>query len=110
MADKSTFGTHVFTSELGWMALAWNGQRLTHLTFGHPSAAAAIASLEIDSDGFVNHAKTVPTWIADVAARLQSYAAGNDETFADVPLDLTHLSAFQARVVRACRRISRGRV
>src|SRR5262249_44145452 len=42
--------------------------------------------------------------------RLQSYAAGNDESFGDVPLDLSHLSAFQGRVVRACRKISRGRV
>src|SRR4029453_16481188 len=42
--------------------------------------------------------------------RLQSYAAGNDERFDDVPLDLSHLSAFQTRVVRACRSISRGRV
>ena len=45
----------------------------------------------------------------DLASRLQSYAAGNDERFDDVPLDLAHLSVFQNRVVSACRRISRGR-
>ena len=49
-------------------------------------------------------------WISELASRLQSYAAGNEERFDDVPLDLSHLSAFQTRVVRACRRISRGLV
>ena len=103
-------GTHVFPSELGWMAVAWNEECLTRLSFGHPSAAAAIASLEADDEWTATDGKTVPAWICQLAERLQSYAAGSDERFEDVPLDLSHLSAFQNRVVRACRRISRGRV
>jgi methylated-DNA-[protein]-cysteine S-methyltransferase len=102
-------GTYVFTSDLGWMALAWEGDKLTRLTFGHPSRTAAAASLE--ADGLLRTIpSTVPGWIEDLAGRLQSYAAGNDERFDDVPLDLSHLSAFQLRVVKACRRIGRGRV
>jgi methylated-DNA-[protein]-cysteine S-methyltransferase len=103
-------GTHVFASEMGWMALAWNGESLTRFTFGHPSAAAAIASLEADEGWTTSGSKAAPKWIAELAGRLQSYAAGNDECFDDVPLDLSHLSAFQTRVVRTCRRIGRGRV
>jgi len=102
-------GTHVFPSDLGWFAVAWNGDQLTQLTFGHPSAAAAIASMDTD-DFAPADSKSVPKWIAELAARLQSYTGGNDERFDDVPLDLSHLSAFQTRVVRACRKISRGRV
>ena len=102
-------GTHVFSSELGWMALAWHGDKLSRLTFGHPSRAAAIASLEADGVQ-VTTTGGVPDWVHELAGRLQSYAAGNDERFDDVPLDLSHLSAFQARVVKACRRIGRGRV
>jgi methylated-DNA-[protein]-cysteine S-methyltransferase len=65
----------------------------------------------MDVDGFAaTDSKSVPKWITELTARLQSYAAGNEEKFDDVPLDLSHLSAFQSRVVRACRRISRGRV
>src|SRR5262245_27626260 len=101
---------HVFPSDLGWFALAWSGDKLTRMTFGHPSAAAAIASLEADDEFATTNPKTVPAWIEILASRLQSYAAGNDEQFGDVPLDLAHLSAFQTRVVRACRRIGRGRV
>jgi methylated-DNA-[protein]-cysteine S-methyltransferase len=103
-------GIHTFPSDLGWMALAWTGDRLTRMTFGHPSAAAAVASLQSDDPPIRGDVKAAPAWINELAQRLQSYAAGNDERFDDVPLDLTHLSAFQARVVRACRQISRGRV
>jgi methylated-DNA-[protein]-cysteine S-methyltransferase len=109
MATKST-GIHVFPSDLGWMALVWNGDRLTRTTFGHPSATAAIASLEAEGELATSDGKNPPDWIAELSTRLQSYAAGNDEQFADVPLELSYLSPFQARVVRACRRIGRGRV
>jgi methylated-DNA-[protein]-cysteine S-methyltransferase len=110
MTTTTTTASHAFPSNLGWFAIAWADDRLTRLTFGHPSAAAAIASLEADDDFATTNAKTVPAWIQKLASRLQSYAAGNDEQFDDVPLDLSHLSAFQARVIRACRRIGRGRV
>jgi methylated-DNA-[protein]-cysteine S-methyltransferase len=103
-------GTLLFPTELGWMALAWSGNRLTRLTFGHPSAASAIASLEADDGWIETSGDNAPPWITDLASRLQSFAAGNNEQFADVPLDLSHLSDFQNRVVRACRRIQRGRV
>jgi len=105
-----TSGTHVFFSDLGWMALAWRDKRLTRPTFGHPSAAAAIASLEGDSDWTTSDSSNVPAWVAELASRLQSYAAGEKPRFDDVPLDLAHLSPFQTRVVRACRKIGRGRV
>jgi methylated-DNA-[protein]-cysteine S-methyltransferase len=109
IASKSS-GTYVFPSELGWMALAWSDQRLTRFSFGHPSAAAAIASLDADDEWTASDRRQVPDWIAELVGRLQAYAAGNDEPFDDVPLDLSHLSAFQGRVVRCCRRIGRGRV
>jgi methylated-DNA-[protein]-cysteine S-methyltransferase len=101
---------HVFQTDLGWIALTWNEELLTRVAFGHPSAASAIASLEADHGFATTSASSVPAWIRKLTTRLQSYAAGHDETFDDVPLDLTHLSAFQNRVVRSCRRIARGKV
>lgn len=108
--DAKNGGVHVFSSDLGWMALAWTDDRLTRLAFGHPSAAAALASLEAETDCAFAESQNIPAWVTDLVTRLQSYAAGEKPDFADVPLDLTHLSAFQARVVRACRKIGRGRV
>jgi methylated-DNA-[protein]-cysteine S-methyltransferase len=101
---------HTFPSELGWMALTWADSRLVRLTFGHPSAASATASIEADLELPVRQPDALPPWITDLAGRLQSYAAGNVERFDEVPLDLSYLSAFQATVVGACRKIGRGRV
>lgn len=106
----STGGRHVFPSDLGWMALDWSGEKLTRFTFGHPSAAAAIASLDAEGSWHATDAKSLPKWLAGLVGRLQSFAAGHEQDFSDVSLDLSHLSEFQARVVRACRRIGRGRV
>jgi methylated-DNA-[protein]-cysteine S-methyltransferase len=105
-----TQGTYTFDSRLGWMALAWEDERLTRFTFGHPSGTAALASLEADGIADTQSSAFPPGWIHELAERLASYAAGSNERFDDVPLDLSHLSAFQARVVKACRRIGRGRV
>ena len=102
--------THGFPSELGWMAVAWLDGQLLRLTMGHPSAASATASIEADLCLPVAEGQEITAWIMELSRRLQSYAAGNSERFDDVPLDLSYLSEFQARVVRVCRKISRGRV
>jgi len=109
MPDNATVHSHVFPSDLGWMALAWTVKGLTRFTFGHPSAAAAIASLEADADWTTTRPSNLPPWVADLAARLADYAAGDEVKFDDVPLDLSHLTAFQRKVVTHCRRISRGK-
>jgi methylated-DNA-[protein]-cysteine S-methyltransferase len=90
------------------MALAWTDKGLTRFTFGHPSAAAAIASLAGDADWTTTRAANLPPWVQDLASRLAGYASGAEEHFDDVPLDLSHLTAFQRRVVTKCRRIGRG--
>lgn len=109
MSTKSNVSTHVFPSELGWMALAWTDKGLVRFTFGHPSAAAAIASLEADADWTTARTDSLPKWVAYLAERLASYAGGGSERFDDVPLDLSHLTAFQRKVVTKCRQIGRGK-
>ena len=101
-------GSYVFASELGWMALAWRGDELARFSFGHPSAAAAVGA--IDADGWTaTREGDLPAWVADLAGRLQAYAAGDEVRFDDVPLDQSHLGPFSQRVVRLCRKISRGK-
>ena len=109
MPESSAARTHVFPSDLGWMALAWSEKGLVRLTFGHPSAAAAIASLEADAEWTTTSAGDLPPWVADLADRLVGYTAGDEVRFGDVPLDLSHLTAFQRKVVTHCRRIGRGK-
>ena len=104
-----TVQSHIFPSELGWMGVAWNDNRVTRITFDHPSAAAASTSLEADEPE-AERTDALPKWISDLVRRLQSYAAGHAERFDDVTLDLSHLSAFQSNVVKACRKIGRGKL
>src|SRR5688500_605817 len=98
---RSRMQIHTFPSELGWMALSWKGDKLTRLTFGHPSAsAAALAFREQVCSGLGNTGDDLPRWVESLVGRLQSYAAGHDERFDDISLELGHLSTFQARVVK----------
>jgi len=98
----------LFPTNLGWMALAWSGEKVVRLAFGHPSAAAAAANLELDASPTADR-RALPAWVADLVDRLQRYSAGEDVAFDDIPVDLSHLTAFQLKVARACRKISRGR-
>jgi len=78
------------------------------LTFGHPSAAAAAASLDVQAWSATDR-RDLPSWVDDLVDRLQRYSDGETISFDDIPVDLSHLTAFQLKVVRACRKISRGR-
>lgn len=101
--------SYAFPTDLGWFALAWTDNRLSRLTFGHPTAAAAVANLDLDSDWTATDRRDLPAWVADLAERLAAYASGEEGTFADVPIEQSHLSLFQKKVVAACRKIGRGR-
>ncbi len=71
---------------------------------GHQSAAAAHASLGQD----VEPTDDPPALVRRLAERIQAYSSGSADDFRDVPLDLSHLTEFQRRVVAQCRRIRPG--
>jgi methylated-DNA-[protein]-cysteine S-methyltransferase len=97
----------LFPTNLGWMALAWRGERIDRLTIGHPSAAAAAASLDLDVATTERH--KLPAFVATLVDRLERYSDGEAVSFDDVTVELSHLTPFQGKVVRACRKIGRGR-
>jgi methylated-DNA-[protein]-cysteine S-methyltransferase len=91
------------------MAILGRERTLLHLTFGHASAAEALAALRSAPAGDA----LVPDiadedWNADLVNRLQAYAAGGADDFLDVPLDLANLRPFQRNVVVHCRHIPLG--
>ena len=95
-----------FTTELGAMSLAWRGNRVTRISIGHSSEAAALAAL---ASREAQPTRNLPEFAQELVQRLQSYAAGDKTvTFRDVPLELSHLSPFQKKVVDRCRRITAG--
>lgn len=96
--------SYVFPTEFGWMAICWTGERMRGFTLGHPSAAAALAALGDGADPI----DSPPAIVRRLAERIQAYASGGRDDFRDVPLDLSHLTEFQQRVVEQCRRIRPG--
>jgi methylated-DNA-[protein]-cysteine S-methyltransferase len=105
----------VFPSALGWMAAAWRGEELLELTFNHPNPQSAMDRLTAGSAPFgilMPHSDTEEPTASQAAliARLQAFAEGADDDFADIPLDLSAHTPFQCRVIHYCRRIRPGKV
>jgi methylated-DNA-[protein]-cysteine S-methyltransferase len=113
---RETFMT-VFPSALGWMAAAWRNDDLLGLTFNHAGPQAAIGSLTT-SLSKAPHAILLSDSVADeptagsatLIARLQAFAAGAEDDFLDVGLDVSGHTTFQRRVIHYCRRIGPGKV
>jgi methylated-DNA-[protein]-cysteine S-methyltransferase len=97
----------VFSTGLGWIALARRGDVVFGLTFGHESPRQALAALPQDlacasvEDG--------DEYDDSLVLRLKDFAAGEVVDFSEVKIDLSHLTPFQREVVKRCRRIPRGR-
>lgn len=94
----------IFRTALGWMGMIGHQRVLAQLTFGHGSAAAAFKALD---PALVRHARR-GKWNPSLVARLQAYAAGKPDDFADVPLDPATATEFRRRVLDCCRQIPYG--
>jgi len=62
--ESQSIKTSLFPTDLGWMALVWSGERVVRLTFGHPSAAAAVAHLDQSADWTATDRADLPAWAA----------------------------------------------
>jgi methylated-DNA-[protein]-cysteine S-methyltransferase len=102
--DSGLTRTVVFPSELGWMCAAWRNGLLRELAFGHASPDQAVRALQ--------HASVCPTEPnrdeRQLVHRLQKFACRATDDFSDIELELSEHTAFQRRVVEACRAIPLG--
>jgi methylated-DNA-[protein]-cysteine S-methyltransferase len=105
-AEQTTCAVEVFSTALGWLALAQHGETLQGLTFGHTSAGRAETALRrlLGRD----HALERVPCESELADRLRRFAAGEPVDFRHVAVDDRHLAPFARRVVAACRRIPWG--
>jgi methylated-DNA-[protein]-cysteine S-methyltransferase len=96
----------IFSTQLGWMAVVIEGNRVRQLTFGHPTAAAAKAALQAELLGdAVQEKKRTP-----LIRRLRAYANGTRDALRDIAVDFGAVSEFRRRVLNTCRRISYGTI
>lgn len=96
----------VFLSELGWIVVAWLGDEVTLISFGHGSPAAAAKRSDVEPVD----ADEVPRWVAKLVEKIKRFAAGKKVDWSDVRLAWGRQSEFQQKVQRACQKIPRGEV
>ena len=96
----------VFPSQLGWFGLVGKQRTVTALTFGHRHSAEVHARLQ--ARGVIAGSDSAREWWPEMQARLQDYAAGAPDDFADVQVDCGSSTRFQAAVVLALRTVGYG--
>ncbi|WP_145049940.1 methylated-DNA--[protein]-cysteine S-methyltransferase [Lignipirellula cremea] len=89
-------------SELGWIAVAWQGKKVAQVSLGHATPQAALASQ--DGDRLVEPDRRE----RKLLQRLRDYAAGQVDAFDDLELDFEGRTPFQRRVLEACRQVAYG--
>lgn len=95
--------TAVFSTQLGWMAINFQGDRLAALVFDHEDPQSAVVALPGAS----------PTTLLsplqqEIQARLTAFAAGERVEFIDIEVVPQWETPFASRVVEVCREIPYG--
>jgi methylated-DNA-[protein]-cysteine S-methyltransferase len=114
--DQKQISIQAFETNLGWMAVAWDGELLKGIVFGY--ASRHLAELAIARQPRLprphyrivgaSQVEEAPAWVRNLIEQLRLYADGQQVDFSNVPLDLDHLTSFGKHVVDACRRIGWG--
>ena len=99
----------IFSTDLGYMAMAGDEQMLQWLTIGHKSAAIARKSLveSIREHAPDVHLREQPGWNEKLTQRLIDYAGGFPDDFLDAEVPYP-TQPFAAKVARQCREIPYG--
>jgi methylated-DNA-[protein]-cysteine S-methyltransferase len=101
----------LFDTSIGPCGLAWTDAGLTGLQLpeedGKATRARLVAKAQVS--GRVTSAKTMPPWVKDAIARVREHLAGKPQDLARIPLDVSGVSEFNAKVFRAVQAVPAGR-
>ncbi len=95
-------------TDLGWFGIAWEGESVSRLTFGHATKRDAKSDLSEIAGGRPTRVDALRGPHRDLVDRVVDYASGAPSDFSDISLRLHPMTPFQAKVLRACRRIPWG--
>jgi methylated-DNA-[protein]-cysteine S-methyltransferase len=96
----------MFETDIGQCGLAWSRVGLTRVQL--PEENAAATEVRLLRHGAMLWESDLPPRVAECVAMLRRYATGQREAFADVTLDLSPLTAFDARIYAALRSVPWG--
>lgn len=101
MRRKAATCYSLFDTSIGRCAICWNEQGIRALQLPAASEEATVSRLA----GLVPHLVSAqpPAWVEDVAARLRTHLEGDPQPLGDVPLDLSGVGPFAARVYEVLR-------
>jgi len=95
----------LFSTRLGWVGLAWHNDAVSRLVFAYSSRGAALDALSAEGGRPVATSGCPDPHVVEL---LKAYAAGEPVDLGSVAVDIDHLTAFQRRVVKACRQVAYG--
>lgn len=101
----------LFETTIGACGVAWTDAGLTGVQLPEADESATRARLfsKAKVAGRPASAKTTPPWVKDAIARVREHLAGKPQDLARIPLDVTGVSEFNARVFRAVQAVPAGK-
>lgn len=108
--DTPTDDHLVFETALGFVALAWSKAGLTRLVLPERSREAAARRMAQARTREVPAGAALPAFVAEAAARIRRYAAGEAAEFGSLPLDLAGSEPFDRAIYAAALKLGFGEV
>jgi methylated-DNA-[protein]-cysteine S-methyltransferase len=101
----------LFDTTVGRCGVAWNDAGLTWVQLPEEDREATRARLlsKVGDAGAMASAKKTPPWVKDAMARIREHLAGKPQDLSRVPLDITRVTPFTAKVFRAAQAVPAGR-
>ncbi len=101
----------LFDTPLGSCGVAWTDAGLTWVQLPEEDRAATRARLlsKMPDAGDMASEKLAPPWVKDAIARVREHLRGKPQDLTRVPLDLSRVAPFTAKVFRAAQAVPAGR-
>ena len=102
----------LFDTPIGTCGVAWSDAGLTWVQLPEEDRAATRARLLSKAPSLsrtMASAKLTPPWVKDAVARVREHLGGKPQDLTRVPLDVTRMTPFNAKVLRAARSVPAGR-
>ena len=101
----------LFDTPIGACGVAWSDAGLTWLQLPEEDTRATRARLlaKMPDAGAMASTKLTPPWVKDAMARVREHLGGKPQDLTRVPLDLSRLTPFTAKILRAAQAVPAGR-
>lgn len=101
--NKIMAGYETAKTDLGWVFIGFIGERIYRLGFGYSSQTKLLNMFCEWVDSCEERAAPY-----DLMKRIEAYALGGRDTFADVKINLGGATPFRKKVLQQCRKIPYG--